>query len=463
MTVAAAVSVLPRRMAGWAARWPLAPNALTGIGLAASLCAAVWFTAGTRTAALAGGLALCAGYLARRVCAQLLVALRAGAATRAGLQAVPPGPVSAGLGSAGLGSAGLGSAELAGFDGWLAAVGAASGELAVYAGLAAGAVATQRHGIWVLAAGAAITLSIGQAARLCQPSRAQPPRAQPPPGQPPPAQPPPGQPGGAGVRPRRWPLSNPAAWILSLPAGGRAAVIALTAPFWGARISFLALIAAGTAAALWAMAAGGWAVAAGGRIAGHGGIAACRDDGPFARMAGRIVQGQLVPLPAALAGLAATALLAGLGLGNLPGILVPAPVAVMLLAASGASHPHDGGLDWLVPLVLLAGQYVYLAALGFAAGVPGPVTFALVGAVALHQLDVACRARQRARWPAQRAGMGWDGRIAAAGFGALLGIATFAYLALTAYLGWLLCKACLSGWLYAREPDIPANSEGERR
>src|ERR1017187_5925775 len=78
MTVVAAVDVLPRRMAGWAARRALAPNALTGIGLACSLCATAWFTSGTRLAALTGGLALCAGYLARRIGAQLLAARDAG-------------------------------------------------------------------------------------------------------------------------------------------------------------------------------------------------------------------------------------------------------------------------------------------------------------------------------------------------------------------------------------------------
>src|ERR1035438_1043385 len=78
VTVVAAVGVLPARMAGWAARRSLAPNALTGIGLACSLCAAAWFTSGTRLAAVTGGLALCAGYLARRIGAQLLAARDAG-------------------------------------------------------------------------------------------------------------------------------------------------------------------------------------------------------------------------------------------------------------------------------------------------------------------------------------------------------------------------------------------------
>ena len=55
---------------------------------------------------------------------------------------------------------------------------------------------------------------------------------------------------------------------------------------------------------------------------------------------------------------------------------------------------------------------------------------------------------------------GWDGRIVLVGLAAVLGFVTFAYLALTAYLGWLLCRASVSGWLAVRQPPI---SEGGRR
>ena len=94
MTVAAAVGVLPRRMAGWAARQSLAPNALTGIGLACSICAAAWFSAGTRSSAVAGGLALSAGYLARRVGAQVAAARgrRGSRPGQCGGRAGRPGP-----------------------------------------------------------------------------------------------------------------------------------------------------------------------------------------------------------------------------------------------------------------------------------------------------------------------------------------------------------------------------------
>lgn len=453
MTVATAVDVLPRRMAGWAARRSLAPNALTGIGLACALCAAAWFTAGTRLDAIAGGLALCAGYLARRVRTQLVAVSDGGAAV-----------------------AGATTAMQAGFEVWLASVGAAVGELAVYAGLAAGAWATQRHGIWLLATEAAITLSIRQVARVGQPGLGQPGR---------------GQHARVTALAPRSSLTVLAGRFLALPTGARTIVLVVTASIWGARITFLALIIWGAAAAAWEIARSVWmssraglspGLSPGGAAAG-GWIAGARDDGPAARRAGQLVRGQLVPLPPALAGLAAVGLLAVLGLGNLTGLLALAPVAAMLLAAPGASHPHDGRLDWLVPLVLLGAQYIYLAAIGFSAGVPGPVTFGLISVVALRQLDVACRARQRAGaaganaagagaaganaagaiaagWPTQPSGLGWDGRILVVGLAALLGFVTFAYLALAAYLGFLLCRAVLSGWLAVREPYF---SEGDRR
>ena len=107
MTVTTAVALLPYRVAGWATRRTLARNSFTGIELGCSLCAAVWFSAGTSLTALAGGAALTGGYLCRRVGRQLAVGA---------------------------------------FDGWLAGVCALAGELAVYATLAVGAlrVATGR-------------------------------------------------------------------------------------------------------------------------------------------------------------------------------------------------------------------------------------------------------------------------------------------------------------------------------
>ena len=168
------------------------------------------------------------------------------------------------------------------------------------------------------------------------------------------------------------------------------------------------------------------------------------------------MRGQLAPLPPAVAGLFATVLLAVLGLHGLAGPVLLTPVAAMLLAAPGSAHPHDGPADWLAPAVVQAGEYVYLVALGFAKGVPGPVTCALIALVALRQLDAA----QAAGLPGPRryGGIGWEGRMLAAGAGAMIGLATVSYLALAAYLGWQLCCTGLSGWAAAQPPqqDPPA-------
>ena len=62
-----------------------------------------------------------------------------------------------------------------------------------------------------------------------------------------------------------------------------------------------------------------------------------------------------------------TGVLAALGLRNLPGILLLTPVEAMLLASFGSWHAHDGRGDWLVPPLIQAAEYVFLAEAGFAA------------------------------------------------------------------------------------------------
>lgn len=180
-----------------------------------------------------------------------------------------------------------------------------------------------------------------------------------------------------------------------------------------------------------------------------GDIVAARDDGPLASRIGRLVQGQLPPLLPAIVGVMVTAVLAALGMRNLPGLLLLTPAVAMLLAALGADHPHDGRGDWLVPPLLQVGQYVYLAAIAFSLGVPPPAAFALIAVISLHHLDLLHRHR-RAMPPEPRvtaAGLGWEGRMLVAGFGALLGIETFVYIALAAYLWLLFGWDSLTCWL----------------
>jgi len=239
--------------------------------------------------------------------------------------------------------------------------------------------------------------------------------------------------------------------VVTFPVGERFAVIAVTAVFFGPRLTFLVLLG-------WGVVAAGYVLA--GQIARSadlarpadpagpaGALTDYRGDGVVARWLGGFVQGRLPPLPPVLVGLFVTVVLTVLGLGNLPGILVLTPVEAMMLAALGARHPHDGRLDWLVPALLLTGEGVFLAALGLSRHVTAWLVFALMAAVVMRHLDLAYRARVGRGIPADVRGLGWEGRMLLAGLAAMAGIAPFAYAIGAGYLWVLFIWDFLTGWL----------------
>jgi Family of unknown function (DUF5941) len=233
--------------------------------------------------------------------------------------------------------------------------------------------------------------------------------------------------------------------VITLPTGERIVVIAVSAVLFGPRLTFLILLAWGAVAAGYVLAG---QLAGASKLVRVGGVLpAYRGDGPLAHRIGGVVRGQLPPLPPLLVGLLVTCDLAYLGLANLSGLLVLGPVAAMLLAALGACHPHDGRLDWLVPSLLLAGEAIFLTGLGFARQVWLPMIFVLLAAVAVRHADIAYRARAGRGVPADKFGLGWDGRMLVAGFAAVFGIVPFAYAALAAWLWLLTAWDFLGAWL----------------
>jgi hypothetical protein len=94
--------------------------------------------------------------------------------------------------------------------------------------------------------------------------------------------------------------------------------------------------------------------------------------------------------------------------------------------------------------------------------VPGPVIFVLGVALLMRYTDLAFPGRPvmraKPRQPGERRGeqgtaLGWEGRLLLAGIAAAMGIATFAYLALTAYLGMLICVRVILSSLAPQEED----------
>ena len=183
-----------------------------------------------------------------------------------------------------------------------------------------------------------------------------------------------------------------------------------------------------------------------------------RGDGRISVWIGRFVDGRIPPMAPLFVGLLVTGSLTALGLRNLPGILVLTPVEAMLLASFGSWHPHGGRADWLVPPLIQAAEYVFLAEVGFADREWPPMTFALVAAAGFRHLDLAYRARSGLASGIDRRGLGWEGRMIVVGIAAATGGLVVVYPALTVYLWWLNLRDWTVGWAgqagSARHPAV---------
>ncbi|MFY9934176.1 MAG: DUF5941 domain-containing protein [Streptosporangiaceae bacterium] len=452
-------------VARWAGQRRLTPASLYGISLGLGLIAAIWFSELAVRATLLAVVALTGSFLAGRAGSLLAATSPAskwpliswlgaatGLLTELGLYAalavsaeIPPTlahviivPATGAPGSVAhrIVVPGTGGTSVPGLDGSFG--GALQHTFIATIG------GTGTAGVWRLAVAAAILLGLRKMAELGYEQAAR---------------------GPGNLFPRSVMRTVEQAAIL--PAGERLVLIVFTAVFFGPRLTFVALLA-------WGALATGWLL--GGQIArslsgqepddADGQLVAYRGDGILARWFGLLAQGRLIPLPPLLVGLFVTCVLAGLGLGNLSGILILTPVEAMFLAALGAWHPHDGRLDWLVPALLTAGECVFLAALGLSRHVTGALVFALLAAVLLRHIDLAYRARAGYGLAADRFGLGWEGRMLVAGIAAIAGILPLAFALLSGYLWLLFCWEFLSGWLRVPGTTIeeaPVDRDGPRR
>jgi Family of unknown function (DUF5941) len=397
-------------IAGWAAQRELTPMALYGMSLSIGLLSALWFSELALRAKAFAVILLFAAFVVGRAGHLLDLTIRA-----KGRQRSPSA-------------------------GWARLATAVIAEFALYAGIAASATVPGdggqglsgffgdsvssintvggpgTEGVWRLAVIAMLFLAVRQMADRCASI--------------------------AGVTRGETGFTR----LIMAPAGQRLTVLAASVILVGARFAFLVLL--------------GWGALAFGYLltklfstvttdtAAGQEIAACRGDGALSLALGRLAAGRIPPLLPLVVGLLVTCMLTVLGVGNLPGILVLAPVVAMLLAGLGSRSPHDGIADWIVPAAIQAGEYVYLAALAFAHDVRPVVMFALLMAVVLRHFELACRARI---WPGtvseDDAGFGWEGRMIIVGIAAFFGITAIVMVALAVWVWLVLARDFLTGWL----------------
>jgi phosphatidylglycerophosphate synthase len=126
-----------------------------------------------------------------------------------------------------------------------------------------------------------------------------------------------------------------------------------------------------------------------------------RDDGPLVRhIIGKA--GVFPPLATA-----ALAVMAGAILVAAQGDWYWAAAVVVLGAGLSARASHAGPLDWLVPAALRAAEYLFVIGVGIAGGVPRPVIFMLLFALALGHYHLTARLAGKQHI----ADLGWDGRL----------------------------------------------------
>ncbi|WP_426567881.1 DUF5941 domain-containing protein [Streptomyces canus] len=196
-------------------------------------------------------------------------------------------------------------------------------------------------------------------------------------------------------------------------------------------------------------------------------LADLADSGPLAGLPARLVRGRvpyMAPLSAAIGAVTVVtvAWIAGPGWW-----VVLAAGAYLLFSAQAVSHPLRGPLDWLVPPLFRAGEYLTVLALAAKADVNGalPAAFGLVAAVAYHHYDTVYRIRGNAgappAWLVSAVG-GQEGRtLLVAVLAALLTASQFtvALTVLAVAVALLVLAESIRFWVSAGAPAV--HDEGE--
>ncbi|MFJ8953071.1 DUF5941 domain-containing protein [Streptomyces sp. NPDC102381] len=355
------ISPYSRYIARWCARRGLTPNQVTTASLLVAVIAAACAATGTRGGFVAAGVLLLASFVLDCTDGQL---------ARYSLQYSTMGA-------------------------WLDATFDRAKEYAYYAGLALGAANASGDDVWALALGAmvlqtgrhVIDFSFNEANHDAEAL---------------------GKLAGASPTASLSGKLDSVGWtvwarrMVVLPIGERWALIALFTALTTPRITFYMLLIGCALAACYTTA--GRVLRSLTRRARRTDRAAAAlgdlaDSGPIAEVVAKAVKAKAAPVVAAVGAVAVVAVSALTDFGS----VWPIVAAAVYCVTSGlaVSRPLKGSLDWLVPPIFRAGEYLTILVLAARADVQGalPAAFGLVAAVAYHHYDTVYRIRGNAGAP----------------------------------------------------------------
>jgi hypothetical protein len=388
-----AVSTWSPRVTRWCARLRLTPTVVTGLSVLFAVAAALCFWHASRLAMIAGAGLLYLGFVLDCVDGELARFTR----------------------------------RFDPYGGWLDTMANRAKEYVVYAGLAAGADSLGLPYAWPLAIAAIVIQTVRHMTDAWYGALLDEAVTHPRPGQ-----------GGLGARLGaasnrvQADTGSVAYWlkrIVVFPTGERWALIGLVAIFFDGRVVLAMVVLCGLLAFAYT-----FALRSVRSIAMRVGVldkvdtARHRDDGRLVRDYVSRANGPLPVATALIAVAAALTLVIALLTGWLPharwtdtALPLTGVTVLVLVAGVSARAKHAGPLDWLVPALLRAAEYLMVVAVGLIGSVPPPLVYLLLFLLALRHYDRVARMEKgvpagtiRPEW------LGWDGRVLILALTALL-------------------------------------------
>jgi hypothetical protein len=174
-----------------------------------------------------------------------------------------------------------------------------------------------------------------------------------------------------------------------------------------------------------------------------------RDDGPLARLLGRVP----VPVPPLalilLGGIPLLVAVAVTGDGASNGLVTAAVAWFVLWAGVSSGRPHDDRLRWAVPPALRLAEYGSVVWIAANAGDSSlPAAFAYLAVLSFHHYDLVYRLRHQGVSPPDWIAFGgWDGRLVLALICLPAGLLPAAFFVAAALLAVVYVTESVASWV----------------